>query len=53
MSSPIKYPTAQIHVHKVVQSHDCTYETVYSRYGDYIDPETRMIDVDILKDCRI
>jgi len=38
----------KIHIHKVVQLHDTTYEFVYRMYGKYID-ENKMIAVDVLK----
>ena len=36
------------HVHKLVQTYNCSYETIYRKYGKYMD-ENKMIPVSAIK----
>lgn len=38
----------KVHIHKVVQMHNCTYDWVYQKFGIYID-ENRMIPRSVLE----
>lgn len=39
----------EYHVHYVAQKHKKTYNEIYRRYGRFIDPKTRMIKAEHLK----
>lgn len=52
MSKPTRIPPV-VHVHFLVDHLNKSYEWVYNKYGDYIDPETKMMNTDTLTDLTL